>query len=95
MKLVYAVLLTLTLGACDTLSGVFGGADLSLLQKAAETGGKVEEATLGNAMKALPYYCKLPQAARATLRDHANSRPEAGGNKLAVHCVGDPTVTLP
>ena len=88
------IILPLLLGACDTLSGFVGGADLSLLEKAANSAGKVEDATLGNAMKALPKYCALPRSARALLRSRANGRAEAEGNKIGVYCVGDPSMTM-
>lgn len=94
MKYIPVLFLVLLLGGCSTVSDMFSSPDLSLLQKAAEVGGQVEDTTLGNAMKALPQYCKLPGFARSTLRSRANARPEAEGAKIAVHCPGDDAVVL-
>lgn len=88
-----AAAFSLTAG-CDTLSEFMGGSELGLLQKAAEVGGKVEDATLGNGAKALPKYCSVPRSARNALRARLNARPEAQNNKLGIWCEGDPVLTL-
>ena len=88
------VVVMLALGACSTI-------DLSLLEdvgidpaKAEATVKKIEDATLGNAAKALPIYCKAPRSARVLFRERFNNRPEAKGAKLVVWCPGDPVLTL-
>lgn len=88
MRFLYVLPTLLLLGACGTTP------NLDLLKKAADVETKVENATLGNAMKALPPYCKVPDTIRSAFRDRANSQPTAGGNKLGVWCVGDPPLTL-
>lgn len=89
------LILPLLLGACSTseILSVFEG-DLSLLEDVADKAGQVEDATLGNAMKALPKYCKVPSAARKVARGRINGRMEAQGNQIGVWCVGDPALTL-
>lgn len=89
------VALPLMLGACSTseIFSVLDG-DLSLLEDVADTAKTVEDKTLGNAMKALPKYCKLPKAARKVARSRINGRMEAEGNKIGVWCVGDEPLKL-
>ena len=100
MKLLYVPLIAfpLVLGGCaavETLVEEYAGEDgLGLLEKASEVGGKVEDATLGNAMKALPKYCKVPKATRKLFRERANSRMETEGNQIGVWCAGDAPLTL-
>lgn len=92
---ILAAVMAVTLSACSTseILSVFEG-DLSLLEDVAEKAGNVEDATLGNAMKALPKYCKLPSAARKVARARINGRMEAQGNMIGVWCIGDPVLTL-
>ena len=92
-RLIPLFLIAPLLGACG-ITDVLKNADLSLLQKIEESGGVVDDAVVGNAMKAVPQYCKLPLAARERVRSHVNERPEAGGSKIGVWCVGDPALTL-
>ena len=94
MIAIAVIIATLILGACSTI-------DLSLLEdvgidpaKAEATVKKIEDATLGNAAKALPLYCKAPKSARDVFRQRINDRPEAKGAKLGVFCPGDPALTL-
>lgn len=94
-----AVALAVMLSGCESveaLVGVYGGEKgLSLLNEASKGVEKVEGATLGNAVKALPPYCdNLPPAARNIFRDRINARPEAKGATIAIWCPGDPPITL-
>jgi len=86
------------LTACESLNAVAsllpGGGDLSLLERIEETGGVVDEKVVGNAVKALPIYCKLPLGTREMVRDHVNKQPNAGGAKMGIKCPGDPDLTL-
>ena len=92
------VALGLSLSACDTLTAVTsllpGGGDLSLLQRLEETGGVVDEKVVGNAVKAVPLYCKLPAGARSKVRGHVNGQENIGGNQIGIWCHGDPALTL-
>lgn len=87
-----AAVMAVTLSGCGTMSLLDG--DLSLLEDVADTAKTVEDATLGNALKALPKYCKLPDRARAAFRDRVNDRPESQGNQMGIWCKGDPALTL-
>lgn len=91
-------MLALALASCESVNAIVdtysGEGGLSLLKKASEVGGVVEDKTLGNAMKALPYYCQVPLASREVLRHRANARAEAGGAQIGVHCPSDPPLTL-
>jgi hypothetical protein len=92
------IALPLALGGCDTLSaavGMYGGqGGLDLLTQIEQGADKVEDVTLGNAMKALPQYCKVPAATRKLFRDRIDARKEAEGNLIGVWCKGDPVLTL-
>ncbi len=82
----------LPLTGCDTVRGVFGeGAALAVLEKAAETGGKVSDAMIENAHKALDKYCKAPKAGRMALRKALVTQ---NGNKLHAICVRDSTAAI-
>lgn len=83
MRITATLLGLLMLSGCSTLENGVGG--FELLEKA----GQVEDATLGNAMKSLPIYCKLPKTVRMTFRARANARPEAQGATIAITCPGD------
>jgi len=94
MRAIAVILAVLILAGCSTI-------DLSLLQgvgvdpaKAEATVKKIEDATLGNAAKALPIYCKAPKSARSLFRLRFNGRPEAKGAAMGIHCPGDPALTL-
>ena len=51
---------------------------------------KIEDATLGNAAKAMSGYCeKVPKAARLALRNAINSRHEAKGAQIVIICPQD------
>lgn len=97
-RIIPLIALVPLLGACESLAPIvslYGGEKgLAVLEEAAEKAGKVEDATLGNAMKALPKYCALPQSIRSTFRARVNLRPEAEGNKIAIWCNGDGVLTL-
>jgi len=86
------------LGACESLNAVAsllpGGGDLSVLERIEETGGVVDEKVVGNAVKALPIYCKLPLGTREVVRRHVNDQPNAGGAQIGILCPGDPALTL-
>lgn len=89
------VVAALTLGGCQaarTIAGTYGGEKgLELFDKAAEGVEKIENATLGNAAKAVAKYCdKAPVASRKLLRDRINARPEMAGAKIGVQCPGEP-----
>lgn len=101
MKIIHIgalVALGLSLSACETVTQLvneYGGEKgLALLEKAADGADNIEDATIGNAVKALPKYCILPGAARSLFRDRINARPEAGGAKIGIFCPGDPALTL-
>lgn len=98
MKTLLIIALALSLGACanftEVLTGLGGERGLAILEDVADNAAKVEDATLGNAMKALPKYCRLPPSLRSTFRDRVNGRLEAEGNQIAIWCVGDPSLTL-
>lgn len=77
------------------LVGAYGGEEgLALLRKAAEGAEKIEDATIGNAVKVLPVYCVAPGAARTAFRARINARPEAEGAKVGVWCPGDAPLVL-
>lgn len=89
-----AVAFALALSGCATI-------DLSLLEKvgvdpaeAEQTVRDIEDATLGNAAKALPVYCVAPDVARSLFRGRFNARPEAEGAQLGVWCPGDAPLVL-
>lgn len=101
MKLIHIgalVALGLSLSACETIESITsllpGGGDLSLLERMEKTGGVVDDAVVGNAVKAIPVYCKLPSAARAKARGHINGQENIGGNQIGIWCVGDGALTL-
>jgi hypothetical protein len=99
MKRIIPVLAILPLlGGCGSLNAVAsllpGGGDLSLLERIEETGGVVDEKVVGNAVKALPIYCRLPLGARERVRQHVNEQPNAGGVKMGIWCPGDAPLTL-
>jgi len=87
-----AAVMAVTVSACDTLSILDG--DLSLLEDVADTAKTVEDHTIGNALKALPKYCKLPGQYRTAFRDRIIAREEAQGNQIGIWCQGDPALTL-
>lgn len=93
MKITMLFIALSFLSGCATLEAAVGTytgeGGLALLEKASEGAGKVEDATLGNAMKALPKYCKVPQKTRQLFRERANARPEAEGAQIIVVCPGD------
>ena len=97
-RIIPLILIAPLLGACESLGPIMailpGGGDLSLLERLEETGGIVDDKVLGNAVKALPIYCKLPLGAREKLRAHVAARPEAGGVKMVIHRPGDSPVTV-
>lgn len=88
-----AAVMAVTLSACGSVTTLLDG-DLSLLEDVADTAKTVEDHTLGNALKALPKYCKLPARARNAFRDRVNERPEGQGNQMGIWCKGDPALTL-
>lgn len=98
IRIVMAIALVLSLAACDTFGPVLsllpGGGDKSLLERMEETGGVVDDKVIGNAVKGVPIYCKLPPAVRGNARDHINGQANIGGNKVGIWCVGDPALTL-
>lgn len=90
----------LSLVAALAVSGC-AGFDLAMLgslgvdpAKATEKVKKIEDATLGNAVKPLPFYCKAPGTARALFRSRVNARPEAKGAQIGIWCPGDSPLTL-
>ena len=101
-----ALAAALATGGCaqlGTLVGVYGGEPaLALFEKAAKLGGKVEDATLGNAADTVANkYCpKVPGATRKGLRNALNSRPEMRAEdgslkaQVGAWCKGDPPLIL-
>ncbi len=81
------IVLALLLPGCAVLEGVNG---LEILEQASEGVEKIEDATLGNAAKAMSGYCEnVPPAARMALRNAINSRHEAKGATIVITCPQD------
>ncbi len=84
----------LFLPGCAVLEGVVGEyageSGLALLNQAQDGVEKIEDATLGNAAKAMSGYCEnVPLAARKALRNAINSRHEAKGATIVITCPQD------
>lgn len=83
----------LLLGGCDTVKSLTG--DSEFFDKAAETLGKVDDATAGNFAKGISKYCgAVPGVARKGLRKHVNGRAEMDGAKVGAWCPGDAPLVL-
>lgn len=93
-----AVAAMLAVGGCQTVDGLAGSSDF--FAKAYETGGKVDDAVVGNFAKGVLLYCKIPGVGRKIAREHLNSRPEffdeSGKRKAAVAawCGGEAPIAL-
>lgn len=92
-NLLIAIVCALSVGACNTVTELLG--DSEFFNKAAETAGKVEDATVGNVAKGVSKYCGvIPGAGRKEIRDRLNGREEIKGAKVGVWCPGDAPLVL-
>ena len=88
-----AIVCAISLGACDAVKSLTG--DSEFFSKAAETLGKVDDATAGNFAKGVSKYCEaVPGVARKGLRKHVNGRAEMDGAKVGAWCPGDAPLVL-